>query len=76
MPIERRIQVCGEKQAVVDVQRLEPAANQPCWGSETAVSLNLTIPCGRLRLLWEHRPKNIDDVADVVDDAVEQSGHT
>ena len=23
---------------------LEPAVNPPCWGSETAVSLNLTIP--------------------------------
>ena len=23
---------------------LEPVANPPCWGSETAVSLNLTIP--------------------------------
>ena len=27
---------------------LEPVANPPCWGSETAVSLNLTIP---LRIL-------------------------
>ena len=25
---------------------LEPVANPPCWGSETAVSLNLTIPRG------------------------------
>ena len=25
---------------------LEPAVNPPCWGSETAVSLNLTIPHG------------------------------
>ena len=23
---------------------LEPVANPPCWASETAVSLNLTIP--------------------------------
>ena len=23
---------------------LDPAVNPPCWGSETAVSLNLTIP--------------------------------
>ena len=26
---------------------LEPAVNPPCWGSETAVSLNLTIPNSR-----------------------------
>ena len=25
-------------------EQLEPAVNPPCWGSETAVSLNLTIP--------------------------------
>ena len=27
---------------------IEPAVNPPCWGSETAVSLNLTIPSASL----------------------------
>ena len=39
------------KRSSIDPQYtgLQPVANPPCWASETAVSLNLTIPAGLQR---------------------------
>ena len=44
MPLDGTVKLT--KSSSIDPQdtALEPAVNPPCWGSETAVSLNLTIP--------------------------------